>query len=140
MDELKEHGSDDEASDVEWNGDVPDDAKPWCKALHGLITRALGDDCKGSGEPEWWSENDDLFIELEEERREMPRGSLQPFLRQPYHSGIPITEYTRQAEMQRSRHFSLELQARSSARGRLSRYSTSNLTVRSGARPRSDRK
>ena len=93
MDELKEHGSDDEASDVEWNGDVPDDAKPWCKALHGLITRALGDDCKGSGEPEWWSENDDLFIELEEERREMPRGSLQPFLRQPYHSDIPITEY-----------------------------------------------
>ena len=93
MDELKEHGSDDEASDVEWNGDVPDDAKLWCKALHGLITRALGDDCKGSGEPEWWSENDDLFIELEEERREMPRGSLQPFLRQPYHSDIPITEY-----------------------------------------------
>ena len=84
----------DEASDVDWNGDVPDGAELWCKALHRLITRVLGDDCKSGGEPEWWSENDDLFIELEEERRGLPRGSLQPFLRQPYYNDLPITEYT----------------------------------------------
>ena len=34
------------------------------------------------------------LIELEEERRGLPRGSLQPFLRQPYLSDLPITEYT----------------------------------------------
>ena len=94
MDLVQEYSDDDEADELEWNGDVPDDAYPWCKALHRLFTHVLGDDCKSGGEPEWCSENDDLFIELEEERRGLPRGSLQPFLMHPYLSDLPITEYT----------------------------------------------
>lgn len=91
---ICEYDDDDDGNGQEWDGSVPDDVYPWCKGLHRLITRALGDDCKSGGEPTWRLGNDDEFIADEEERRELPRGSLQPFTRQPYQSDVPITEYT----------------------------------------------
>ena len=95
---LKEYDSEDESDGgeeaEEWDGSVPDDVPTWCKGLHRLITRALGDDCKSGGEPDWWLSCDDEVIADEEDRRELPPGSLQPFSRQPYESDVPITEYT----------------------------------------------
>jgi len=89
-----ENDGNDEEEAEEWDGSVPGDVPRWCKGLHRLITRALGDDCKSGGEPRWCLDNDYEFVEDEEERRELPPGSLQPFTRQPYLSDVPITEYT----------------------------------------------
>lgn len=83
-----------EAMAAEWEGHVPDDALMWNKALHGLISSVYGDGRATGVEPEWWSENDNLFVELEEERRGLPRGALEPFLRQPYYDTLVTVEYT----------------------------------------------
>ena len=73
---------------------MPDDADPWCSALHALITRTFGDDCKSHGEPEWWTDNDREFVEGEERRRGLRSGVLEPFVSLPYLSDVSITAYT----------------------------------------------
>jgi hypothetical protein len=92
--DYDEDDADGEEEAEEWDGSVPEDVAPWCKGLHRLITRALGDDCQSGGEPWWYLSNDDEFIADEEERRGLPCGSLKPFSRQPYESEVTITEYT----------------------------------------------
>ena len=94
MDLLHEYDDDGSGSDVSWNGDVPDEVPLWCKGLHRLIVQVMGDNFLDGGEPEWWCSCDGEFAEAEEDRRELPRGSLTPLLRQPYQSDVPITEYT----------------------------------------------
>ena len=84
----------DEEDVAAWNGDVPADAPPWCSALHRLITRVLGDECKSGGEPNWWPDNASLFVEDEEERRGLPCGALLPFVYEAYNSDLVIAEYS----------------------------------------------
>ena len=90
--ELAADGADDlgvgEEEAEKWNGAVPSDAEPWNKALHRLISSLYGDGQQTGVEPEWWTGNDDIFVDIEEERRSLPRGALQSFTRQPYHDTL----------------------------------------------------
>ena len=86
-----ESGEEDAA---DWTGAVPDDAEPWNKALHHLISCIYGDGQQTGVEPEWWTGNSDIFVDIEEERRGLPRGALQPFLRQPYNETLVTADYT----------------------------------------------
>jgi hypothetical protein len=49
--DYDEDDADGEEEAEEWDGSVPEDVAPWCKGLHRLITRALGDDCQSAV---WW--------------------------------------------------------------------------------------
>mgnify|MGYP007125092701 CR=1 FL=1 len=60
----------------QWNGDVPDDTKPWCKDLHRLVSKIYGGEDRPGGEPTWWVDCDDDFLALEDMRRNLPKDSL----------------------------------------------------------------
>jgi hypothetical protein len=78
-------GEDEDEVAAPWNGGVPDGTRSWVKALHRLISSVYGDGRETGEEPEWDEENDGYFVDSEEDRRELPHGALEPFLRQPYH-------------------------------------------------------
>ena len=86
--------SDSVSDSVGWTGGVPNDARKWCAALHTLICALYGDSQETGVEPLWWTENDDEFIAYEEERRELPAGTLMPLLRRPYYHNVTVSEVT----------------------------------------------
>ena len=91
--ELEGGRADGAANDEEqleqWNGDVPDDTKPWCKDLHRLVSKIYGEDRPG-GEPAWWVDCDDDFLALEDMRRNLPKDSLS-LLRNTAYSSASMT-------------------------------------------------
>ena len=80
---------------VQQKHDLPNDANPWCTALHHLVSQIYGDGLQcGAVAPKWWCESDTSFMEDEEQRRGLPRGALWPLLDLPYYNAITMTEYT----------------------------------------------
>ena len=75
---------------------IPDSGstRPWCTALHHLVSQIYGDGLQcGAVAPEWWCENDASFLVDEEQRRGLPSGALRPLLDLPYYNAITMTEY-----------------------------------------------
>ena len=73
---------------------APEDADPWTAALHTIISHVYGAGTEIAVEPQWWTDNDNTFTELEETRRGLPWRSLEPFTTMPYYSSMQIAEYT----------------------------------------------